>query len=171
LKRAQIQKLPPFEKSEHGRIAGVRYNVVRRPLSGGTGSIHQKKPSKSNPKGETKEEFYTRVAAIINEEPERFFMRWRVEVIHHDLTKFQSQFLNPILEQLWDWWEWITTHLDDPFNGTHPEELGGNGIHWRTPYGFFNVLAEGGSEALDEYLHSGSTLGLEKAQNLFGELA
>jgi hypothetical protein len=44
------------------------------------------------------------------------------------------------------------------------------GIHWRTPYGFYNVLAEGGSTELDEYLATGSELGLERTSKLFREL-
>lgn len=146
------------------RWGGVRYNVIRRPLSGGKGSIRQHQPTKSNPNGESDESFYQRVAETIEAEPDYFFMRWKVEVTQHDLNQFQRRFLTPCLEQLCDWWEWITTHLEDPFDGE------ANTIHWQTPYGFYNTLAEGGSTELDEYLASGSKLGLQKATELFGEL-
>jgi hypothetical protein len=43
-------------------------------------------------------------------------------------------------------------------------------MHWRHPYGVFDALNEGGSSDLDEYLETGSTVGLERASTLFPEL-
>jgi hypothetical protein len=42
--------------------------------------------------------------------------------------------------------------------------------HWRTPYGVYNILAEGGNAEVDEYLNTGSSLGLVHGVPLFGEL-
>ncbi len=160
-------------------LKGVVYNCVRRPLSGGKGSIRQHKATSKKP-AETAEHFYGRVKAIIEEDPGHFFMRWKVEVTTRDLERFKQEFLTPILEQLCDWWEWIRwsemDSKDDPFAYRRITQQGptsfsqGSNLHWRTPFGFYNVLAEGGSSELDEYLATGSEAGLERTETLFPEL-
>ena len=146
------------------KVLGVRYNVVRRPLSGGKGSIKQGKPTKKNPQGESAKDFYSRLGVIISEEPSHFFMRWKVEVTPNDLERFQRKFLN-FLEGVCIWYDWIEYCCrtgTDPFS--KPE------LHWQTPYGCWNSLASGYATELDEYLASGSTLGLRYADKLFMEL-
>ena len=164
-------------------ISGVHYNVVRRPLSGGKGSIVRHKPSKSNPQGESAEEYYARLGGIIETAtgltvPEWgmgpgdhfYFMRWRCEVSAGDITRFRREFLDPILEQMCDWWR----HVDK----TAPFEIGCDGdlsypvsaLHWRHPFGVYNSLDEGGATEYDAYIESGSTAGLRRAEALFGEL-
>jgi hypothetical protein len=148
-------------------ILGVRYNVVRRPLSGGKGSIVQHKPSKSNPSGESKEHFYARLQNdYIKAEPQTYFMRWKVEVSEGDVAAFRKQTLDPILEQLIDWYQWVTTSTD-PFTPGH--QMTGT-YHWRHPFGVYNPLDEGGSSDVDEFLTSGSEVGLTRVDNLFPEL-
>lgn len=144
-------------------ILGVRYNVIRRPLSGGVGTIRQHKPTKGNPTGETKEEFYTRLSDIISGSPETYFMQWKVEVTAGDVKRFQRECLDPILEQLCDWWGHMTCEWQE-------EGKLKRGIHWRHPFGARNMLDEGGSSDLDEYLASGSEAGLQRVDELFGEL-
>ena len=153
----------PEEFNDH-KILGVRYNVIRRPLSGGKGSIRRHQPSKSNPQGESKADFYARVAQYIKDEPEFFFMRWKVEISDADIDKFKREFLNPVLEQLCDWYEWIVSVPKENL-WDHPE-----GIHSRHPYGVYNVLDEGGSSDFDEYMDNGSMIGLRQVESLFGEL-
>ncbi len=155
-----------------GNLRGVDYNVVRRPLSGGVGTIRQHKPTKKNPQGESAAAFYSRLGFIIAEDPGHFFMRWRVEVSPADMERFRREFLDPILEQVCDWYK-IVTDGEDPFSIarfdgdlSYPVPA----LHWRTPYGCWNSLASGYTTAFDEYLESGSTLGLEKADKLFTEL-
>jgi hypothetical protein len=144
-------------------IGGVLYNVVRRPLAGGKGSIRQRKPTKTKP-GETDDEYYGRLSEIIRAEPEEFFMRWKVDIDRKDLDRFQTNFLNPQLEQLCDWWEWIEANISDPF-------ANGNKIHWRHPYGIYNPLTTGrGTTDLDAYLLNGNSVGLVRSDKLFGEL-
>lgn len=158
----------PVGRRRYGTtVAGVRYNVVRRPLSGGKGSISRHKPTKTNPQGETAAEFYGRLKGLIAAEPESYFMRWKVEVIPDDVGRFRRECLDPILEQLWDWWEYIRLDSENPLRG-YDENYGSP--HWRHPYGVYNVLDEGGSDDLDEYLASGSTVGLERVTTLFPEL-
>ena len=163
--------LPP--KAWDNGIHGVRYNVIRRPLAGGKYGISQYKPSKSNPTGETPEEFYVRLGGLIREDPSWFFMRWKVEVSQADIQRFCVQCLDPLLEQLCEWW-YVMTHGGDLFGA-----MGGQSwidrdyqapIHWRTPYGIWNILAEGGNAEVDEYLNTGSDLGLVRGVPLFPEL-
>lgn len=153
-------------------IKGVRYNVIRRPLSGGKGTITQKKGSK-NVRPESKAEFYARVASYIQAEPETYFMRWKIEVAPTDIDRFRRECLDPILEQLCNWWDWVE-FKEDPFE-PHIESVSASmnyweALHWRHPYGLYNVLDEGGSTDLDQYLDSGNEMGLERTQNLFPEL-
>jgi hypothetical protein len=145
---------------------GVRYNVARRPLSGGKGSITRHKASKGNPAGESKEHFYGRLAAYIDEAPETYFMRWDVLVPPTDVERFKSRCLTPLLEHLCVWWQAISSYerSSDVF------EAPLNTIHWQHPYGVWNVLNEGGQTELDNYLATGSELGLERVTTLFGEL-
>ncbi len=141
-------------------LRGISYNVVRRPLSGGKGSIRPHKATSKNP-AETMEAFYGRLGEVI--EAESFFVRWDVLLTKKDLLNFRTRFLNPILEQLCVWWNWIDSleGKQNPFASC---------IHWQSPYGVYNPLSEGKGSELDRYLSSGSTLGLERSKNLFPEL-
>jgi hypothetical protein len=147
-------------------IAGVRYNVIRRPLSGGKDSI---KPLKGNAKtpAETMSEYYNRLGGLITDHPEYYFMRWKVEVSPQDVRTFCHQFLDPCLEQLLDWWNSVSKLSaagDDPFADTDKHQ------HFRTPYGIYNPPGEGRATDLDEYLATGSKLGLENTSTIFPEL-
>ena len=146
---------------------GVRYNVVRRPLSGGKHSIRQHKATKSKP-AEASEAFYARLSQLIEEDAGHFFMRWKVEITPQDIERFKREFLNPVLEQLCEWWSWVSrpTCKDGTDHWDHE-----GGLHFRSPYGAYNPLLEGGSSDLDEYLSSGSMVGLERTDNLFRELS
>lgn len=162
-------------------LVGVRYNVIRRPLSGGKGNIkpHQGKPStrlksgkmsKAKP-AETMESFYNRLAKYIEDEPEHYFLRFNVKLTEEDINKFKVECLNPILEQLCDWWEWIQLDQSNPFRTPDKfiEETN-YGIHFRMPFGL-RPLEEGMSTELDEYMDSGISVGLERNKELFPELA
>jgi hypothetical protein len=154
-----------------GGVDAIRYNVVRRPLSGGKGSIVRHKPTKKNPKGESKEGYFARLQEVFREAPQDFFARWEVSIAPCDIEKFKKECFNPILEALCDWWEWISSGVD-PFDeradGWQKKEY--NPIHWRHPFGIWNPLDEGIPADLDEYLDTGSTVGLIKVANLFPEL-
>lgn len=144
-------------------VRGVRYNVIRRPLSGGKGSIIRHKATKNKPE-ETKASYYSRLRDIIAEAPETYFMRWRVEVTAEDVQRFRRECLDPLLSQLCDWWDWVSKFArGDVFSKA-------SSLHWRHPYGVRNILDEGGSSDLDEYLASGSEAGLTRVDELFGEL-
>ena len=161
---------PTLDKyvSKHGAgdiFRGVRYNVIRRPLAGGKGSIRKHQPTKSNPAGESDAAFYSRLAGIIQESPSDFFYRWNVVITRSDTERFKQQFLIPCLEQLCDWWE-VMMNLPScvkSFSRSHQ--------HYRMPYGVYNPMLEGGFSEVDEYLMTGSMVGLRRAETLFPELA
>lgn len=152
-------------------IQGVIYNVVRRPLSGGKGTIVRHKPTKSNPRGESKADFYGRVAAYIKEAPESYFMRWRVDLTPEDVERFRRMCLDPILESLCEWWDYMLAH--DSIIDSYSDVWGFNkkGTHFMLPFGVYNSLLEGGSTDLDGYLDNGSEVGLERVSELFPELS
>ncbi len=143
-------------------LGGIRYNVVRRPLAGGKYSIRQNK-------SESLGNFYSRLSGLIDSDPEFFFMRWKVEIGGKDIEVFRSQCLDPILEQLCDWWEYMLAR--DAIIDSYSDVWAFNkGIHWRHPYGIYNVLDEGGSTEYDEYLDHRSEIGLDRTTDLFPEL-
>ena len=144
-------------------LAGVRYNVIRRPLSGGKGTIVQHKPTKSNPLGETRSQYYARLKTILEEDLSSHFMRWKVEISEGDILRFRRECLDPILEQLCKWWDAIKMC---PTGEVALSEA----LTWRHPFGSVNWLDEGGSSDLDEYLATGSTVGLRQVEELFPEL-
>lgn len=182
----QVDVLGGKKKETAWPIKGIRYNVIRRPLSGGRGSIVRHKGTANKPE-ETYESYYSRLSAIIKEdcespEPEKnqyWFSRWKVEVSQQDIEAFKVQFLNPILEQLCDWYSWINAAAQtgsDPFNGNDGTENSKDVsvhsyIHYRMPFGVWNPLTDGsGASEYDSYLESGSTAGLTRVDTLFREL-
>ncbi len=128
---------------------GVRYNVVRRPAHRSVGSL-LKKMDEDFADGRDGE----------------WFARWNVPVMPSDIKRFQKECLDPILENLYDWW-YDQTKDDNAVPKVGDYRTPSN---WRHPFGVYNVLDEGGSSDLDEYLASKSEIGLERVTNLFPEL-
>lgn len=129
-------------------IVGVRYNVVRRSSHKSTDTM-LKKVSDDRKAGRIRE----------------WFLRLEVKVSDADYTKFKTTCLNPILENLCHWYDHQTEacNKDEATHGLPPS-------HWRHPFGVYNVLDEGGSSEVDDFLETGSTLGLHRAKTLFPEL-
>ena len=161
----------------HGHpITGVRYNVVRRPLSGGKGTIVQHKATK-NKRAETDEEFYSRLGQYIKDDPGHFFMRFDYLVSDKDVERFRRECLDPILEQMCDWYDSISENPFGPWmtskytarGGPFPEQVP-NKLHWRHPYGVWNSLNEGGFGDVDAFMEDGSLAGLRRTDELFPEL-
>lgn len=209
--KSMLDTPPGLGDLRSSQVQGVRYNVIRRPLSGGKGSIVQRKATEGSicsackgegsrtlfagtkretfeercskcqgvgktgaKPGETDEEYYERLRVIIQEEADlaiqekrdcHFFMRWKVEVHQSDIERYKQRFFNPILEQLCDWYDWVSTERQDPFN---TKDSGG--IHWQHPFGVWNSLNEGGHTDVDEYLMTGSEVGLVRDVQMFPEL-
>ncbi len=137
----------PEEALTWPNILGVRYNVVRR-------SAH--KTAESMLKKLTEDRDDGRIG--------EWFARWKVGISRRDIEVFRKTCLDPILENLVQWWDWVTTdHCD--------AEVLAKNCHWRHPHGVYNVLDEGGASELDQYLQTGSTAGLQRTTNLFPELS
>jgi PD-(D/E)XK nuclease superfamily len=139
-------------------LKGVRYNVVRR--------TEHRQGKKETPEG-----FLKRLQGIIETDPEEWFYRWNIILTADDVAKFRRQCLDPILEQLCDWWNAVipielrSTHGGGPVCRGYCTPL-----HWRHPFGVYNVLDEGGSSDLDNYLMTGQEAGLQRTSDLFPEL-
>lgn len=158
-----MQTLSEYKSKLPYSLGGVIYNVIKRPLSGGKGTIVRHKPTKKNPEGESSHDYYNRLKTIIYENRNEFFARWRVDISKTDIENFKNNCLYPILSQLLDWWAFMG-------RVGYRNKSDGLNYHWRHPFGVYNVMDEGGSSELDEYLHSNSKIGLEKVDNLFPEL-
>jgi hypothetical protein len=147
---------------------------------------------------ETTEAFYKRRGEQhIAADPKFFFSRLRMEVTLAELHSFQRRCLFPILEQLLDWWEWIVVDPFDPWRDRRAVELNPelfwgtadaanpkaareeieyenppkkNRVHWMTPFGIYNPLADGRSTVYDNYIASGDETGLSRVSTLYPEL-
>lgn len=148
----------PKELKGH-KIGGVLYNVIRRPVSGGKYTVVQHKGTKNKPP-ESLAQYIERVKGLMEGDPHHFFMRWDVITTLSEVTSFVQNTLSPILEQLWDWWEYIDSGCE-----------GVNTVHYRYPFGVKNSLADGGVTDLDNFLLTGQLTGLRKTDRLFPELS
>lgn len=147
-----------------GQIKGVRYNVVKR-------------PAQYCGKKETRDGFMDRLRGIIEENPSEFFHRWKVTITDADVDKFRRECLDPILENLcdayewwrhcytvgkdWSVWDYLAREKAFPLHRQR---------HFILPFGLHNTVLEANYSDLDEYLYSGSTVGLERVETLFREL-
>lgn len=155
--RERRKDLPKELKAvEKSLLKGVMYNVVRRPLSGGKHTIKQCK-------GESVNEYYDRLGGLIAEEPDHYFMRWKMDVSQKDIDRFRERTLDPLLLKLCYWYNEVS------FCHERKEVLYTSN-NYQTPFGIYNPLAEGGSTDLDNYLLTGSEVGLQRTKNLFPEL-
>lgn len=142
-------------------IKGVRYNVIRRPLSGGKGTIKQTK-------NESVDEYYDRLAQYTKNEPETYFFRWQSEVSAEDIEQFEKNTLIPCLERLCAWWE----YQQEPnrkfklVNVTSEASC----IHYVQPFGVTSQVTDDWGTEYDDYIMTGSTVGLERCTDIFPEL-
>lgn len=136
-------------------LAGVRYNVVKR-------------PRQYQGKKESADEFIARLRGIVTGSPDEFFARWNVPIDDRDVQIFRETCLDPVLENLCNWWMVQTGALA----GTQDRQdyLVNFGHHYRFPFGVYNVTLEGGYSDLDERLRTGSEHGLRRVTDLFPEL-
>lgn len=174
------------------QIDGLLYNVIQRPLAGRKHSIKQKKGRKVKDKktgvtevkgAETQSQYLARLAGLYTTHSEDFFYRWKIAISPQEIERFQRESLNPILEQLCDWWDSIQGNPMDPWTSTKSVPDGVNGehymgtykiankLHYRTPFGVFNKLAKGLTGDYQAYLTKGDKSSLRSAKTLFPELA
>lgn len=162
-------------------IVGTLYNVIRRPLSDRF-AIKQRKGRQVKGKvvgAESQSQFLKRVEAEILSDPDHSFMRWKVFLTKEDIYLFRNRTLDPILEQLWDWWEWIKTDPHDPWRPRLPSEcpnllvLSPDQIispHFQSPWGVYNSMYAGYRGDYYEWLTKGRDANLVRVPTLFPEL-
>lgn len=163
---------------------GVRYNVVRRPLSDGKYCIRQLKGRGKEKKGaETTTQYYDRLGKLIAGDPEYFFVRFRTEISPRDIGIFKAKSLNPILENLCDdyeWWSYCYHQADNPevlgkvsvfdYNVRQNRFPDHQRRHYILPFGIYNPLFEGRGTSLDQFIMTGDDRGLQRRETLFEEL-
>lgn len=134
------------------KLAGVRYNVIRR-------SAHKSVESMV-----TKIQEDSRNGRI-----SEWFARLDTRISDKDIKTFKDECLNPILETICNWWEWVSSFngRSNPFQYVKGSYLS---YHWRHPFGVRNIIDEGGATDLDYYITTGSRVGLIEATTLFPEL-
>jgi hypothetical protein len=158
-------------------ISGVFYNCIRRPLGGGKHTIKPHEPTKKNPRGESMEAYYARLTERIEGDLDFFFLRFPIELGPRDVKNFRDQCLDPILEMMCDDHEWWSFCLEQG-QSQYDYELRGTEFpehrrrHYRFPFNVYSPMMDrtSGVTPLDEYLRSGTTLGLKRVDNLFPEL-
>ncbi len=163
------EKLAGLPARSRAPIAGVRYNVIRRPA-------HKSVESALKKLGEDQR------AGRVGE----WFSRIEVKVATADLEKFRTTCLDPLLESLLDDYEWwCHCRLRDGLGSVVGLEPGmvweydkrllywpeHRARHFRYPFGVYNPLEEGGSSDLDSLIDTGSAAGLRRLDTLFPELA
>lgn len=168
---------PPAFRIPKAPVKGVVYNVIRRPLS----DRHSIRPRKTDGEDKHPAKFWDRFAQTVKEDPGHHFKRWEGLIHDTDLERFQDRILNPLLEDLLDWWDWIIQDPDNPWRkpkgtvedillaGLRPGVCGG-GIHTQTPWGCYNSLARGFRGDYFQFLTTGATRNLIRVDTLFPEL-
>lgn len=167
--------IPELAKLKAVPIAGVRYNVIRRPLSGGKGSIVRHKATKNKPE-EPLEDFFGRLKEVFEENASTFFARYTVLVQPWEVKLFQEEFLDPVLLNLkddYEWWEFCFDKEAQLYDYELREKQFPHHRrrHFRLPYGVWNPIAEGYGTSVDDYLDNKSMVGLRKRKRVFPELS
>ena len=151
------------DKKLNDKPVKVFYNLVKRPL--GHGSIRQLKPSRKNPQGESTDEFFARLGATFRANPQDHFARVEAVIKPEDVQKFKDTCLDPLLETVCHWYN--ATVYGSKGDISHVPYWA---MNYRHPFGVRNILDEGGSTDLDEYLVTGLPIGLVRREKLFSEL-
>jgi len=159
-KRYNSDHKNPWQAWPTKKTSAILYNVIRRPLSDHF-AIRQRKT-------ENTKQFYSRVTADIQENPDHYFMRWLIPIHNFQLEAFKRKIFHPILESLCDWWEHIEI---DPFNPWrqdtgHPVSP----LHYQMPWGVYNSLSGGFRGDYYDYYTTGSDRSLTTISTLFPEL-
>ncbi len=157
-------------------VLGVRYNVVRRPLSGGKGNISMHKSKQNKVKGtytpaETEEHFYNRLRDdYIAKEPEYWFFRVKAGISAQDIKVFKDTCLDPLLETVCWWYDDVTNGWDRATSQHDLSAVPYPPMNYRTPFGVYSAREEGGSTEYDHYMATGSESTLRRVTELFSEL-
>jgi hypothetical protein len=135
-------------------VTGILYNVIRR------AGLRRKV-------NETLVDFLARIGEDIDERPEHYFLRWEHILSTEEVDLFLTRMLDPILEQIYDWWESIKTHPFEPW-----VDRGGNmnPLHYQRPFGVYDPMGVKGYGNYFQLLTKGSYFGLHQREDVFPEL-
>lgn len=144
-------------------VTGVVYNVVRKPSS---------KPktlpkTKTRPaRKETTPEYISRLNEEIDKNPNHYFKRWEIPFPPGHLEAWQKRSFDPLLMQLYRWWESVK---HDPFSPWTTPSGEPNLLHWRKPFGVYDNMTTGVGDFFD-YLNRGLSVGVSVGNEPFPEL-
>lgn len=138
-------------QAEGKRVAGVKYNVVKR-------STHKVTDKDGGVGG-----FVERIRGMVRKEPDQWLGRWTVNITRADVDRFRRETLDPVLTRLHYWYLQQTGRAA---NVMAPAWC----LHYRHPVGNVNWIDEAGHSDMDQYVTTGSTLGLVRQTELFPEL-
>lgn len=140
-------------------VTGVVYNVIRKP------SI-KPKAVKGEGRKENTQEFSDRLVEEIQSNPSHYFKRWEIPFPPGHLPAWCDRSFNPLLMQLYHWWESVK---HDPFSPWTTEEGEPNCHHWRKPFGIYDSMTTGTGDFFD-YLTRGLSVGVSVGNPPFPEL-
>lgn len=171
-------------------VTGIVYNVIRKP-SYSNKSIKMKKDElaawqEKNPKSkalnrtETQVETLARLRKDIEKDPGHFYKRWELPFPPGHMEKWKAEVFNPLLMQLWMWWEsikhdpfspWTTPVPTDAALALNIEEtkLVINPHHWLKPFGVYDPLTTGKGDFFD-LITRNQKIGLTYGNPPFSEL-
>lgn len=145
---------PWLPENLHGTTPdGIIYTVIRRPLADRF-AIRKRK-------GESDKTFANRVYLLVKSKPSYFFLRLRAPVRKVDMRAYRKQVIRPMLKDVCNWWDLVTSSKEVPWG---PQ-------HYQTPFGLYNPLDYGRRGEYFDYLTTGSTKGLVPAKTFFPELS
>lgn len=132
----------------------VCYNVIRRP------GIRPKKSEKLT-------DYFARLQDDVVGRPQHYFMRWETSLSSQDVDTWVTTTLNPILEQVVEWWESIK---HNPFDPWHLSNGDPNPKHFLRPFGVYDGASHGNRGDFFDLLTRKSTYGLFRRKDPFPEL-
>jgi ATP-dependent helicase/DNAse subunit B len=131
-------------KLQYGEApVGVLYNIIRR-------------PAHRFGKTDTPDSFLERVEQAIKDDPDKYFIRFVVQLGPDDIEAWVQRTLNPLLTQVCLWWDEIKPN---PFN---PWKIPNRVHHFQNPEGLYTKF--GRSEFFDYLTRNGSMHGLRRRQ-------
>lgn len=139
-------------------FTGIKYHIVRRPLADQY-CIRQKVK-------ETNKQFYDRVIQTVAADPNYFFLTINASMTAKQTRIFQQKMLDPWLEALCDWWEYMESVSFDPWADDTPASP----HHMQTPWNVYNSIFGGFRGDYFDLLTRGHQGSLVRVETLFPEL-
>lgn len=132
----------------------ICYNVIRRP------AIRMRV-------NERLVDYLLRLEEDINSRPTFYFMRWETALSSREIDHWVQHTLNPILEQVVEWWESIKHNPFDPWRLANGEP---NLHHYLRPFGVYDGAATGQRGDFFDLVTKQNSFGLFRRDVPFPEL-